>query len=297
MTIYGMDYRPAPYEPIAGWRRLWPLVHLEFSALFRSRWGIALYVACLFPSIVRLVFVLIWSGVFATGMRGRMPGNRPQQFDWFVPDNPAFYLEQVVASESGLVPLLVLTALTTSRAIAKDRTTNALELYWTRGITPYGYLLGKWAGSFALVATVTVVAPLVLWLTAVLFAEDWSFLADTGPFMPGVLAGLLCFTFALTSICLLFSAIAGTPNLAMILWALLLGLSTAVANIAAEALRDAGAASWLSVFESAGAVARAVAGQPQRGAPVLSSVLTLAVVGGGLALLARRRLRLQEAIG
>jgi len=44
-------------------------------------------------------------------------------------------------------------------------------------------------------------------------------------------------------------------------------------------------------------IARALAGIPQRGASVGGSTVLLLVVGGVLAALARRRLRLQEAIG
>lgn len=52
--------------------------------------------------------------------------------------------------------------------------------------------------------------------------------------MPGVVLGLLVFTAVLTSICLLLSALATTPNLAAILWCLMLGGTAAVGRVAGE---------------------------------------------------------------
>lgn len=299
MTIYGLHYRPAPYQPTPARRRIAALARLEFLALFRSRWGVAVYAACLFPSVVRLVMLLVWAGALSFGgpARGRMPGRPPQQFEEFVPTSARFYLEPILNAGQGLVPILILTAMVSSRAIAKDRTTNALELYWTRGITPLGYFAGKWFGSFLLIGTVTLLSPLALWVAGVLFAEDWDFLLETAGFMPRVLLGLAFFTAVMSLASLLFSAIASTPNLAMILWSLLLGGTTALANITAEVLRDPGVFHWLSLWEATGVVARALAGQSQRAASVTTALVSVVVVLGALAALARRRLRLQEAIG
>ena len=297
--IHGQRYRPAPYLPTSRWQRLKQLLKLEFAAQFRTKWGIAIFLACLIPSLVRLVILLIWTGALALG-GGAMRNagkNAPQQMQELLPDRVEFYLDGVTSPGWGLVMLLVLTSLVTARAIAKDRATNALELYWTRGISPLGYFLGKGLGCFLLTSLMTVAAPFALWVMGVFLADDWSFLVKTWTFMPGVVLGLLVFTAVLTSICLLLSALATTPNLAAILWCLMLGGTAAVGRVAGEVLGQPVLSVTLSVFDAAGVLAHAIAGVTQRETNVTGSC---ALLGGIILLLAfalRRRLRLQEAIG
>ena len=294
MTIHGQQYRPAPYQPTSRWQRLQPLIRLEFTTLFRHRWGVLAFIVCIMPSIGRLVMLLSWLGVLAFG-GPRMRGNAPPQLQ---PDRIDFYVDAIVAPEQGMFVFLCLTALATARAVAKDRRTNALELYWTRGISPRGYFLGKWLGTFLLVSSMTVATPLLLWLTGVLLADDWSFLEQTRSFMPAALAGLLVFTAVLTTLCIQLSAIAATPNAATIVWCLLLGGSSALGHIIGHVTRRQGLTASVSVFDAAGALARALAGMPQRGVSV--SVPGAAVLLAALLIvfgaLARRRLRLQEAV-
>jgi len=141
------------------------------------------------------------------------------------------------------------------------------------------------------------VGKLVLWVAGSLLSDDWTFLHDTVGFMPGVVAGLLVFTASLTFLCILLSAIAGSPNLAMILWCLLLGGSWAVGEMVQSMSRTAGVGSRISLFDAAGALARALAGIPQRGVSIGGAAALLLGVAAVLAALARRRLRLQEAVG
>lgn len=298
MTIYGLEYRPAPYQPEPARRRLLPIVKLEFTTLFRSKWGVVLFVACLFSAIVRFVMLLLRMGVLGGGnmLPGRRPTRMPGELASLDPWAREFYLEPVV-SEEGLVPLLILTALVTARAIAKDRSTNALELYWTRGISPAGYCVAKWLGSLLLVAMATAGAAIVLWVTGVAMAPDWTFCDDTIGFLPSVVGGLLVFVTVLTGLCILFSSVAGTPNLAAILWCILLVGSSAAAHMVADLTNERSYVSRLSVWDAAATVARAIAGLPERQASLPGALLLLGVVAGLLAWLARRRLRLQEAVG
>lgn len=303
MTVYGLDYRPKPYEPTSATARLLPLAASEFRALFRSRWGIVLFVFCSFPTLGRLFMLLAWLGVLAFGggparhLADNVAENAPSELRDFVPTNVGFYMEPVVGMEQGaFLVLLLLTAMSTARAIAKDRATNALELYWTRGISPFGYFGAKWSGSFALVGTLTIGGPLLLWLTGVLLADDWSFLRETVGFMPLVLLGLTVFTAVLTGLCILVSAIAGSANVATIVWCLLLGGSAAVAQVLRQVLRRDDAA-MLNVWEATATLARGCVGTVRRDGNV--GVASAVVFGLAFALLlaARRRLRISEAIG
>lgn len=296
MTVYGLEYRPKSYVPTGAWRRLSPLMRMERSVLFRSKWGIGTFLFCVIPVFVRLVILLGYLGLlpFAGRMRDAAD-NVPQAMRMWIPTNIEFFVEQVVSMEQGFFVFLVLTAMATARAIAKDRATNALELYWTRGISPFGYFVGKWFGALSLTAGVTVGGGFLLWIVGVLFAEDWTYFEQTAPFMPLALLSLLTFTTVLTLMCVLFSAVCSSANLATILWCLLLGGSSAVEVVLRELLPGE-AGPCASVWEATATVARAIAGVPHRGHDLSDSVWLLAGLGAALALLARRRLRATEAI-
>lgn len=281
----------------AAWRRVWPLADFEFRSLFRSRWGVALFGLCLLPGLGRLVMLLIVFGVVnfgPPGLRGRLQNRAeiPALDPWRVD----FYLEPVLSVMPGLVFVLLLTSLVVARTIARDRMANALELYWTRGISPLGYVAGKWLGGFLLVATITMVVPLALWVTAVFLAEDWTLCTDSALGMLMALAGLLVATIVWTSLCLAISAIAPAPNTAMVAWCMLLVGSSALGVVMANALREPWLRSCLSIWDAGGVVVRAVAGVPQRDVSVPGAAATLSITCVVLALLARARLRLGEAV-
>lgn len=298
MTVYGLDYRPGPYQPTSRLQRLWPLAWMEFRALFRRWWGILLFVVCLGPVIVRLVMLLVWLGVLSFDGRAARQAVRevPSELQGFLPTNVAFYVEPVVALEQGaLFVLLMLTAMTGARAIAKDRATNALELYWTRGISPLGYFLGKWWGSFLLLGCLTIASPVLLWTTGSLLADDWSFFDDTAHFMPGVVAGLTVFTAVISGLSLLVSAASSSANVAMILWCVLLGGSIALSG-AMWGLTENEQYRQFNVFECASTLARACTGTVPGYGSVPGALTMLGALAAALLVIVRRRLRTSEAI-
>lgn len=298
MTVYGLEYRPKPYAPTGWFRRLSPLVRGEFRALFRGRWGIALYACCFLPVLARFMIVLGYIGLLPfAGGREQQLDNVPDMMRMWVPTFRDFYLELVIHAPDGVFFFaLVMTALATSRAIAKDRATNALELYWTRGISPFGYLFGKWLGAAMLLGTLTVAAPLFVWSTGALLADDWTFFDQTAGFVPRVVLGHLAFTTVLSVACVLVSAIAGSANVATILWCLLLGGSFALSFFLSEML-DEDLRNTVSIWDAAATIAREIAGAKVGARDLRGAVTTLAGLFVVLALLARRRLRIGEALG
>jgi ABC-type transport system involved in multi-copper enzyme maturation permease subunit len=190
----------------------------------------------------------------------------------------------------------LLTAAATAGAVARDRAAHALELLWTRGITPRSYLLARWAGAGILLALVTVAGPFLLWICAVLFAEDWGLLVTTGGFLPGLLGGLLLVTALWSGLCVLVSALSASTGQAIVVWCLLMVGSSGVANVMAEVFREPAVRSWLSVWDAGGIVARALAGVSTRGAPWLPAALVLSGALVVLALFVRRRIAVTEAV-
>lgn len=294
-----LGYRVANYVPVPSWRRWWPLAHQEFLSLFRTKWGVAVFGICLIPSLARLVLLMILFGIldFGPQLRDRLSRGRGPAVAMWDPNRIDFYTEPVLAAMPGMVCVLLLTTLVVARAIARDRATNALELYWTRGISPRAYFWAKWVGCFLLVAMVTVVAPLLLWTVAVLLAEDWSLLAATAPALPGMVGGLALGTALLTTVCLQVSAVSRTANGATVLWCVLLIGSQAVGVIVSKVLRQDGLKSTISIWEAFATIVRTCVDSVPRGVSPGIAFATLGVVVVVLAIVVRRRIRLAEAIG
>ncbi len=75
-------------------------------------------------------------------------------------------------------------------SIAGDNRTNALQIYLSKPVTKSDYLLGKWAGLFILLATVSLTPMLLLYLFALAMFNADGFLKDD----PGLIARLLMIT-------------------------------------------------------------------------------------------------------
>jgi ABC-type transport system involved in multi-copper enzyme maturation permease subunit len=279
------------------WLRAWPLAEFEFRSLFRSTWGVVLFLFCLFPGLARLVMLLIIFGVVnfgPAGLRARLE-NR-SQFATLDPWRVDFYLEPVLAVMPGLVFLLLLSTLVVARTVARDRMANALELYWTRGISPLGYVFGKWLGGFLLLAVVTVAVPVALWVTASLLADDWALMAGSVVGMLRAALGLGLVTWIWTGMCLAISTLCNRPNTAMVAWCMLLVGSSAVGVVLANVLHEPWLRSCLSVWEAGGVVVRAIAGISQRDASIPGAFASLLTTVTLLAAAAWWRLRRTEAI-
>jgi ABC-type transport system involved in multi-copper enzyme maturation permease subunit len=253
MAILPRGYRELSYQPTGTFGRLWPIARHELAAMFRLRFGGIIFVACLLPTIGQLIFLMVRAGIWDITPTGRAGGAVPFG-DRMDPSNPSFFLWPITTMS--LVPFLVLTTLVSVRAIAKDRAAGALEIYWTRAISPWSYFIGKWYGSFLLLGAAFVAAPFVLWVVSVLLAPDWSQFEHTVQFMPGVLFGLtwMCATLALLAVSV--SALASTPNMASILWLFLVVGSTFLGQILRMVLRD----NWTTAINPWRAAKRVVEG-------------------------------------
>jgi len=295
MAIHGTGYRPLEYRPTSLLRRMWAISALEYKSLFRRRLGVMVFIACLAPALFNLVIVCIQMGLFQFSMP---EGDVQVVVSRLDPKSIDFYLTSVVGEFPSFLVFLVLTSLVSCRAIAKDRESSALEIYWTRGITPRDYFVAKWLGSFLLLGTVFVGGPLLNWLLGVAFAPDEEFFAVTSVFVPRVLLGLVIFTAGLTFVAVLFSAIAGTANLASILWLFLLLGTAAVGRVLARVF---GGEWWFKAIDPWDALKRVaewVSGYvPRQNYDPMLALLSVSAVILVLLFLAARRLRGEEAIG
>ena len=233
------------------------------GSLFRSKWGVAMFCVCLVPGIGRLVMLLILFGVvrFLPGVKTRIGAGADVTLD---PNRVDFYLEPVLSVMPGMVFALLLTSLVTARAVARDRVTNALELFWTRGISPRAYVFAKWLGCTQLLGVFTTAVPLLLWVTALFLADETAPLWAIGPRLALALLGVAAVTGVWTGICVLVSAACAAPNTAMVSWSMLLVGSTACGVVLASALNQPWLVSCLSIWDAGVVVVREIAGLPHR---------------------------------
>ncbi len=252
MTIYGVGYRGLEYQPTSWFDRIWAIATMEFHKLFRTKRGLGLFIAANWYVLIKVVVLYIFLGVAmdSQGQKIREGFEVMQQMSagasaLINPFVPGFYFDH--ALQHGLYAFLILTSLVSVRAISADRATNALEIYWTRSISPWGYFLGKWMGSFLLLASVFVAGPLVCWIMAQLIAPDWDYLVHTVGYVPRVLAVLLLQCLVLSFLAVGFSAVSKSPNLATFLWVGVVLGSKAVAELL-ENLARAIWADWDAVL-------------------------------------------------
>ncbi len=252
MTIYGVGYRGLEYQPTSWFGRIWPIATMEFHKLFRTKRGLGLFIAAYWYVLIKVVCLYIFLGVAmdAQGQTVRQGFEVMQQISaganaLINPFVPGFYFDH--ALEHGFYAFLILTSLVSVRAIAGDRATNALEIYWTRSISTWGYFLGKWLGSFLLLAAVFVGGPLFCWVFSQLIAPDWDYLAHTIGYVPRILVVLLLQCLVLSFLAVGFSAFARNPNLATFLWLGILLGSMTVAKLLKALAREFWA-SWDEVL-------------------------------------------------
>lgn len=294
MTIYGRGYRPLQYQPTSRWARLWSVTQEELRTLFRRRLGVLAFLVCLGPTIGNFGILMVRSGIWRLGIdQARMPA--VPRMD---PESIDFYLTPIVGEPYSYVVFLVITTLVSCRAVAKDRETEALEIYWTRGISPLGYFSAKWFGSFLLLGSLFVAGPAVLWLTGTLIAPDWGMLQRTIAWLPRVLVALTCFTAVLTYLAVAFSGMARTANLASLLWfGLILG-TLALGRVLAHVFSGEWWFKAIDPWDAMKRIAEWICGyQPLRD---YSTGYAVAFVGATAALVTAvlwRRLRLAEAVG
>ncbi len=300
MTIHGVGYRSLEYQATPMWERLMPIASMEFRSMFQNRRGLIIFIICQVPAIAYLIMMMIILGIWKLfGEQAVMSGNEgfvalseesPQN-----PISPAFYVDQVMLWS--FPSFLVLTFLVSCRAVAKDRAANALEIYWTRGITPIGYFLAKWFGSFLLLGVGFVALPVCQWIIGVMMAPDATFFDSTYAFMPRVILTMTLFTAVMSGMAVGFSALSRSPNFSAILWVLLMFGSTALGNALSQIFRSQLWLRSLSPWDSAGRLVHWGAGvQDTRDQPLWSACMVIGTVILLLVLALSRRLRVQEAV-
>ncbi len=187
----------------------------EWASWLRNRKLLILWFVCIVPHLVLLVrtfMALALVGLDGGPARGRGPSPA------FLgdPESMAFYAKTLL--EDSLLPVLVFLAATAIRTVSLDRKSGALELYFTRPLSPWRYILGRWTGAAMAAASVTALPVLLVWLTGALAAPDWGFLKET-LWIPGRILLQGAFFASVLGICAAaLSSMSSSVRTGQILW-------------------------------------------------------------------------------
>lgn len=296
MTVFGSGYRALDYEPTSALRRWLAIALIELRATFRNRRSTILFLWCQTPGFMSLVLLLVWSGFWQFGNRpgGGMGAGGMGRAG---PEDIEFYLASVTSPQAFLT-ITTLVAFTISRAIARDRASQALEILWTRGVTPLGYFTGKVMGAAMVLGIGGLLVPLVLWLFAWANAPTDAFLAETARFLPRLAAALAFHTFAVATFAVSVSSFARTANSASIAWVILMVGGSAFAGVAQRLARGAPTLRTSSPWDVIRRATESIAGvEPRAEFPAATAWIAFGVFAAAAVILVLRRLRMQEAIG
>ncbi len=226
MTIFDSGYSAFRYEPVGPVGRITALARTEFGKIFKSKKGLILFIACVVYIVVLLVLVFFNLGP-QSARSEQIQGGLEMLSPRLSPLRREFYLGY--STDQGFLAFILLTSIIGVRSISGDRAVNALEIYWTRGITPWGYFLGKWMGSFFLLAAVFVAGPVVAWLYGLISAPDATFFEATVRFIPMLVLALVLKCLVLSFLAVGFSGLGSSPNVVTFLWLIaILGSATLV---------------------------------------------------------------------
>lgn len=292
MTVFGSGYRPLDVSLEPTWRRIQALAVTSFRAPFTRRMGLLAYLFTFLPGLGNVIILLVTSGLISFGdAEDAAPSDAAQQF--YDPTAAKTYLRLI--TDQFVQFAFALTAWITCRAIARDRTAGGLELLWTRGLTPIGYFVSHWIGSFVLLALPTLGCQLLIYLVAYTTSADEEFLSvSITPFLRAF-GGSAVLLAILTFLPLCLSAIVSRAQLASILWiGGVLGLG-AVSGIASEIFRDSSEVLMISPWLAMEELASQIAGTSEEEL-LFESVASVSVFAIVLGSMAARRLRPTEAL-
>jgi len=200
--------------------RVLHLAWLEVARFFRSKKFLLFYIFCILPALMQFVLVFLEFVVFEgsgqiLGMEGmgRMGHRRPFQTGI---SNFSFYFGPML--ETGPMLVWLFSAVVGAGSLARDRAENALEIYFTRGIRPVHYFLAKWGAVTFLILCQLLFPFLVIWLSAIFLAPDWTLFEKTVSYLPRMMYGQLFIAGTLALWTTSLSSSTASPRFAAMRW-------------------------------------------------------------------------------
>jgi ABC-type transport system involved in multi-copper enzyme maturation permease subunit len=278
MPIYDLTYRgwKGARTRVPAW---YPILENTIRLAFRNRLLSTMYRLCLAPPLIACVVLYIrYSFEREMGPRGNPLMSR---FAFNMPH----YLNFLVAQ--GIIAIAV-AGIVGSQSIAADRRGNAMESLFSRAITRYDYLLGRFLGLFLLVLGGTLIPGFMIWVADYAFSTDPERLVKILDYPVRISAWALLLSASASLLILAFSAMIKRGWLALAAFAafLLLGFfvtTTAAVHIARASESAAGVIRAFSYFDALYAIQGWIFGVPVAVSRIFTSVPVSLFFIGGLA--------------
>ena len=282
--------------------RIGAIFSTDVRRFFKS-WKFLIYFAfSVAPAIFQLVIVYVWFIVFEQGerMSGRRMGPRGagtflERFFGSSVTDAAFYY--AVPLTLGIFLAIIFSGVVGASIVSRDRKSNALEIYFTRGIRPVHYFFGKWSATSFMLLAQLLFPYLIVWVWAWTLSPDESFLQATWSMLPRVVLAQLFFCGSLGFLAVAQSVSSESPPFAVIRWCgALFGLHL-IARLFVRVLDDDSwllLSPWSVLYRIGGEIAGVEPGNELRIGSCLIVYAIWMLVGG---LWLRRYLRPVEVVG
>lgn len=269
--IHDQGYRRYPGERTPHGRAWGVIAAAGIRGFFRRRAFLGLLLVSFFPFFVRAVQIYASANL----PQAAFLGPSPEMFRDFLRQQDLFVFFIAVYVGSGL--------------IANDRRANALQLYLSKPLTRAEYVFGKLAILLAFLLLVTWVPATVLLLVQILFAGNFTFVADHLHLFPAITLSSLVQALTVSASMLALSSLSNSSRYVGILFAGLVFFSQALYGVLYAVTRDT-SWSWMSFSANVSQITALIFRMPRQYAtpwPVSLAVIAGLIVAAGL-ILARR---------
>ncbi len=180
--------------------------------------------------------------------------------------------------------------------IANDRRANALQIYLSKPLTRVEYVFGKLTVLLTFLLLVTWVPAILLLVVQIMFAGNFTFLANNVYLFPAITVLSLVEALAVSSTMLALSSLSNSARYVGILYAALIFFTEALYGVLTVVTGNS-RLSWMSPPADLSQIGDAIFRLPTRyDTPVAVSFLAIVVIIGASAFVLERRVRGVEVV-
>jgi len=279
MPIHDLSYRHWKGEWTSHPYRWWVITRQGIRLLARRRWFIVLMILSAIPFVVRGAMLY-----FASVAGKNLPFVRidPKFFADFLSQQMFFTFLIAIYAGAGL--------------IAHDLKANALQIYFSKPITRRDYMIGKLGVLAYFLALPTLVPGLLLFLLAVLFDSDLTFLQQYYWVPLSITAFSIVIVLAFATMILMLSSLTHSSRFAGINFAAVFLFSHILCGILGMILRTKQLA-WVSFSNNLELIGDMIFRlTPRHTSPLWATVLVIAAIIAGGAWIIHRRVQAVEVV-
>jgi ABC-type transport system involved in multi-copper enzyme maturation permease subunit len=296
MGVHDLGFRGYDGERSSVAARVMAIAKSDVRRFFKNWKFLIYFVFSVTPAVIQMVLVYVWFVVLDEEMFRAGGRDLFESFMGATLEEPGFYLTVPLMLYMPLA--IIFSGVVAGTIVSRDRRENALEIYFSRGIRPIHYFLGKWMAAMFMLLTQLLFPYVIVWIWAWMLSPDAAFFNATATMMPRVILAQLFFCGTLSFLAVAQSVSTSSSSYAVIRW---VGGLFGLMIIAGLFMNMLDQSDWLllSPWTNLANIAMQIAGAEAMGTmPSLQGTL---IVSGLLVLLGaywlRKHLRPVEVVG